>query len=147
MTTYGLRDRAGRLISISQATSIGRGPRCAIQVPDDRLVAGIHALVWVDDYSLRVRDERTGNGTYVNEERLRPGLGRELAAGDTLRVGSSVWTVEVVPEGTPASAERPVTGMTLPAGPRPLPDWVMVVGAVAAVVAAVAAAIIALGNR
>jgi pSer/pThr/pTyr-binding forkhead associated (FHA) protein len=147
MPTYGLRDRAGRLISISQATSIGRGPSCGIRVPDDRLVAAIHALVWVDDYSLRVRDERTVNGTYVNEERLRPGLGRELAAGDTLRVGASVWAVEVVPEGTPASAERPMTGMNLPARTRPLPDWVVVVGAVAAVVAAAAAAIVALGNR
>jgi pSer/pThr/pTyr-binding forkhead associated (FHA) protein len=132
---------------IQQLTTIGRGPKSGIRLAGDREVASEHALLWVDEFSLRVRDERTVSGTFVNGERLRPGLGRELAFGDTLRVGASVWTVQVLPEGEPPAAEPLPSSPVGAARPRPLPDWLMVVGALAAVVAAAAAAIVALGNR
>jgi pSer/pThr/pTyr-binding forkhead associated (FHA) protein len=148
MPIFGLQDSAGNLTAVDREVSIGRDAACRLRLANDRLVAGVHATLWADEHCLRVRDERSINGTFVNDERLKPGLARELADGDHLRVGSSVWTVQRLFDA-PANPLLAAPYQATPGErqPRAIPDWVVVAGAIAAVLAAVAAAIVALGNR
>ena len=50
-----------------------------------------HATVWLDPAGVaKVRDERSTNGTFVNGERLSPGVEAFLQDGDSLRLAADV---------------------------------------------------------
>jgi predicted component of type VI protein secretion system len=63
---------------------IGREQDCHLR-PNSELVSRHHCALWVDDFSVRVRDLGSTNGTYVNNQRVRGEL--VLGAGDHIRVG------------------------------------------------------------
>jgi predicted component of type VI protein secretion system len=63
---------------------IGREQDCHLR-PNSELVSRHHCALWVDDFSVRVRDLGSTNGTYVNNQRVRGEL--MLGSGDHLRVG------------------------------------------------------------
>lgn len=70
--------------------TIGRAPEADIVIPDER-ASRIHCAIrrWDDEYF--IRDLKSRNGTYVNDEKI------EVAAlhdGDRIRVGSTLFTVE-----------------------------------------------------
>ncbi|MFI5508054.1 FHA domain-containing protein [Mycobacterium sp. NPDC051804] len=71
------------------ATSIGRGPQNEIVV-DDALVSRVHAILVPTSSGLEIRDNRSGNGTFVNGRLVTQTL---LRSGDVVTVGNSDFTV------------------------------------------------------
>jgi FHA domain len=68
-----------------------------------------HATVTVDDHGhATIRDERSTNGTFVNGDRVLPGISVRLADGDTVRLGADVTAEVSLPrqETDPASFSR-----------------------------------------
>jgi pSer/pThr/pTyr-binding forkhead associated (FHA) protein len=52
---------------------IGRAEDCDVR-PDSEFVSGYHCVLLVDDYTLRVRDLGSRNGTLVNGRRIGSGV-------------------------------------------------------------------------
>ena len=71
------------------ATSIGRGQQNEIVV-DDALVSRVHAILVPTPAGLEIRDNRSGNGTFVNGRLVTQTL---LRSGDVVTVGNSDFTV------------------------------------------------------
>jgi hypothetical protein len=68
-----------------------------------------HATVTVDDSGhATIRDERSTNGTFVNDDRVLPGTAVRLADGDVVRLGADVAGEVLLPraELDPASLSR-----------------------------------------
>jgi hypothetical protein len=63
---------------------IGREQDCHLR-PNSELVSRHHCALWLDDFSVRLRDLGSTNGTYVNNQRVRGEL--VLGSGDHIRVG------------------------------------------------------------
>lgn len=72
--------------SHSPALTLGRDPRSAI-VLSDSSVSAQHAEFIAEDGGLRLRDEESKNGTFVNEQRLTRGQERWLQPMDQLLFG------------------------------------------------------------
>jgi predicted component of type VI protein secretion system len=72
---------------------LGREPDCHL-VLDTNSVSRHHCVLLLDDYTLRIRDLSSKNGTFVNRNLTRIGE-RILAHGDTVRVGDLVIRVEL----------------------------------------------------
>jgi hypothetical protein len=60
---------------------------------EDRYMSGRHARLHAAAGRLTVTDLDSKNRTYVNDEPLPPHQSRELAVGDTLRIGTTVLRV------------------------------------------------------
>ncbi len=82
-------------------TMIGRKEACDIRIPLAE-VSRRHSAVYVDDVAVRVKDQGSANGTYVNNQRVAD---EKLAPGDHLIIGPVVFTVQV--DGDPGEI-RPV---------------------------------------
>jgi pSer/pThr/pTyr-binding forkhead associated (FHA) protein len=62
-----------------------------------------HATVTVDDDGhASIRDEHSTNGTFVNGDRVLPGVSVRLADGDVLRLAADVSADVVLPRQQPA---------------------------------------------
>lgn len=59
----------------------------------DSILSGNHACIAYEGGSLRIFDNRSTNGTWINDERLGDSA-RLLALGDRIRVGRSVFVLE-----------------------------------------------------
>jgi hypothetical protein len=69
-----------------------------------------HATVIVDDDGhASIRDENSTNGTFVNGDRVLPGIAVRLADGDVVRLAADVSADVLLPRQTPdpASLSRP----------------------------------------
>ncbi len=69
-----------------------------------------HATVTVDDAGhASIRDENSTNGTFVNGDRVLPGISVRLADGDVLRLAADVSADVVLPrqQPDPSSLSRP----------------------------------------
>jgi predicted component of type VI protein secretion system len=84
--------RAGRRYPVAGLVRIGRDAECEIR-PADVLVSRVHAVVWEQAGEVRVRDEGSSNGTYVNGTRLPARQTRVLALGDQVQVGTTLLTL------------------------------------------------------
>jgi len=91
-TTYLLQDAQGAYYPINGPTTIGRDPTCQIRLADPE-VSRIHALLWVERGNLYLRDEKTSNGTYLNELRLPVSIPIAVGSGSQLRIGQTFFTV------------------------------------------------------
>jgi hypothetical protein len=61
-----------------------------------------HATVQVDDSGhASIRDENSTNGTYVNDDRVLPGVEVRLVDGDRVRLAADVTGDVSLPEGKP----------------------------------------------
>ena len=67
---------------------LGREHDCHL-VLDTNSVSRHHCVLLLDDYTLRIRDLASKNGTFVNRDLTRIGE-RILVDGDTVRVGDMV---------------------------------------------------------
>ena len=77
--------RAGAVIEVGNNMVIGRSPDCGLEVPDPN-VSRHHAHFHFDGTQLRVVDNNSSNGTYLNEQRVSDGV---LRHGDIIRFGET----------------------------------------------------------
>jgi hypothetical protein len=70
--------------------TVGRKADDGVRGLEDRYMSGRHARFRVDDGRVWVTDLDSKNRTYVNDEPLPPHQPRELAVGDTIRMGTTV---------------------------------------------------------
>jgi pSer/pThr/pTyr-binding forkhead associated (FHA) protein len=80
---------------------IGREADCHLALASNS-VSRHHCVLLLDEYTLRIRDLASKNGTFVNRDQTRLGE-RILAHGDTVRIGDIVIRVEV--DSAPSSLE------------------------------------------
>ncbi|EDQ89991.1 uncharacterized protein MONBRDRAFT_36868 [Monosiga brevicollis MX1] len=120
------RTEIRREIVLKYAQKVGRAvpnkakPAKDNAVFDSKVLSRSHAEIWADDNKVFIRDTKSSNGTYVNDERLSPGgmesAPRQLKTGDKLRLGVDVVenntaahkcvVLEVVVKGDDASISR-----------------------------------------
>ncbi len=93
---------------------IGREQDCNLRPASD-LVSRHHCVFHVDDFTVRLRDLGSTNGTVVNGERLSGE--RTLEAGDRVSVGKLTFEVDLkeVADAQAHAAEGPSAEMSLPA--------------------------------
>lgn len=84
----------------SLPATIGRGEDVKIRIPLSA-VSRTHCELIEDDEELVVRDMRSSNGTFVNQERVDGS--RELVPGDLLAIGPLVFVVRI--DGFPAEID------------------------------------------
>ena len=72
------------LVWDARSISIGRGPDNDLVVDDDE-ISRKHALIEKKDDRFAIGDYRTGNGTFVNGQRVQQSA--EIHAGDVIRIG------------------------------------------------------------
>ncbi len=96
--------QSGHIIPlVSSRFLIGREEDCHLR-PNSDLVSRHHCVFKLDEYSLRVRDLGSSNGTFVNGERLRGEV--ILNTGDKIAVGQLDFEVAIgdaVSQPMPAS--------------------------------------------
>lgn len=85
---------------------IGREEDCHLR-PNNDMVSRHHCAFTIDDYSVRLRDLGSTNGTLVNGNRLRGET--HLKAGDRVTIGKLVFELEI------SSSDAAGTGESAPA--------------------------------
>jgi pSer/pThr/pTyr-binding forkhead associated (FHA) protein len=68
-----------------------------------------HCVLLLDDYTLRIRDLASKNGTFLNRDQTRLGE-RILVHGDTIHVGDVVIRIELESGSASASLETQDVG-------------------------------------
>ncbi|MCA9094303.1 MAG: FHA domain-containing protein [Planctomycetaceae bacterium] len=79
---------------------VGREEDCHLR-PNSDLVSRHHCVFTIDDYSVRLRDLGSTNGTLVNNARLNGQV--ELKDGDKIRIGKLLFQV-VIRVGAPSAS-------------------------------------------
>jgi predicted component of type VI protein secretion system len=94
---------------------IGRAEDCDVR-PDSGFVSAYHCVLLLDDYTLRVRDLGSKNGTLVNGRRIGTGV-TILLHDDMISVGEMNILVDMdpIPAGSDADAEPTVAPCALEA--------------------------------
>jgi len=62
---------------------------------NDPSVSGVHASLKIEGGQFWVRDERSNNGTYVDDNRIAPGAWTRLDSGTRLRFGPVNFNVHL----------------------------------------------------
>ena len=88
---------------------IGREQDCQLR-PNSELVSRHHCVFTVDDFSVRLRDLGSTNGTVVNGERIRKEV--VLQPGDHVIVGSLEFEVKINEPNIDDSVPKPAAGDT-----------------------------------
>lgn len=101
---YVLRDAQGREYPVGVMVHIGRDPTNQV-VLSDPLASRVHATVWDQQGALYLRDENSGNGSFVNGARVQQA---SLRAGDQIQIGNTLLIVSGPPEAKPGPAAPPV---------------------------------------
>jgi len=97
---------------------VGREEDCHLR-PNSDLVSRHHCVFTIDDYSVRLRDLGSTNGTLVNNARLNGQV--ELKDGDKIRIGKLLFQIvirsnvpsAVVPASAPAQSQLPLESSTI----------------------------------
>lgn len=97
---------AGQTIEIPRGKLlIGREVDCRLR-PENALVSHHHCVLLLDEYTLRIRDLGSKNGTFVNGRRIGSGE-TILLDGDTVTVGDMGCRVEIREETADAQVPIP----------------------------------------
>ena len=95
-------------IPLRQGTTIlGRRPDCDIRVPTP-YVSRKHARIVCDEVKALIQDLGSANGTFINNRQV---IEAPVNAGDTISIGSSVFTVQIdgePPEPNPPELSSPL---------------------------------------
>ncbi len=88
LTTGGTED-TGRVLAVGpgKPTTLGRGETCTYHFDDDS-VSGLHAQIVAIGDAYLVADQRSTNGTFVNDEKIT--APRHLRNGDRIRLGPHI---------------------------------------------------------
>ncbi|MFW5829868.1 MAG: adenylate/guanylate cyclase domain-containing protein [Planctomycetota bacterium] len=103
--------RAGEVVALEDAITLGRSPECDCEVPDPN-ASRRHATVTADEGGITVEDLGSANGSFVNEERFER---IALQPGDILRLGETRLRLQHV-GGRTRSSDRSRFGLTMNAG-------------------------------
>ena len=122
----GGRDpRHSRSVVLGAAVTIGRDAHADIRLNDPQ-VSRLHTKVLVTPAALRVTDLNSGNGTWIDGERVQSA---SWLAGQPLKIGSYIFTYDVAYDAVDAenggASMAPVAEADLPGG-RPIPIWAFV---------------------
>lgn len=101
---------------------IGREQDCHLR-PNSDLVSRHHCVFTVDDFSVRLRDLGSTNGTFVNDERIQGQV--VLKPGDHVSVGKLAFEIVVrqgAPVAEPAAVKAGDSASGLPLAAAPLPS-------------------------
>jgi pSer/pThr/pTyr-binding forkhead associated (FHA) protein len=129
----------GKLIPLNtKKFLIGREQDCHLR-PGSESVSRHHCAITIDDFTVRVRDLGSSNGTSINGKRI---IGvHEANPGDSLRIGSLDFEIVFSKSGSPVTsgaAEKGGTSFTLDdfalEEVEPLSDTAMMVGSDTAVI-------------
>ncbi|WP_166830858.1 FHA domain-containing protein [Thalassoroseus pseudoceratinae] len=80
---------------------VGRAPDCHLR-PDSDLVSRYHCVVRVDEYTVRVRDMGSRNGTHVNGRLIQADT--RLMNGDKVKIGDMILQVSIAEAADPPSS-------------------------------------------
>ncbi len=83
-------------------TTVGRDPANMLAI-DDPQVSSRHAVIAFDGSGFVVRDNKSTNGTFLNEERLAPGATAPLDFGDGVAFAEQVFRFSCAASDTAAS--------------------------------------------
>jgi FHA domain len=85
------------VFSVSGGTEVraGRDESKCVVLLEDPSVSGVHASLKIEGGQLWVRDERSNNGTFVDDSRLAPGVWTALSSGARLRFGPVNFNVRL----------------------------------------------------
>ncbi|MFP4500342.1 MAG: HD domain-containing phosphohydrolase [Candidatus Hydrogenedentota bacterium] len=104
-------ERAGQTFAIDGVFTLGRTPESTLQFTDDLQVSRRHARIEQTDRGTMLRDEGSGNGTYVGNRRV---IEYRLKHGDVLCVGAQQFRFESdAPEAKPDAASRARPGSSV----------------------------------
>src|SRR5262249_44572408 len=81
----------GREVTITGATTVGRGPGSTLRCDDDDFVSNRHAMITPAADGVWVEDLGSTNGTYVNGAPVTSA--RLLHAGDLIKIGETQFRV------------------------------------------------------
>jgi hypothetical protein len=82
----------GRQLTLTGATTVGRGPGSTLRCDDDDFVSSRHALITPAADGVWIEDLGSTNGTFVNGAAVTSA--RLLHAGDLIRIGETQFRVE-----------------------------------------------------
>ena len=100
---------AGReFVLIGRQAVLGRGEQCDILLRDLN-VSRKHAILWVENSSYHIRDNRSKNGTYVNGNKIEK---KVLKDGDSISIGESILIFRVGPSSTNKSRLTKTAGIS-----------------------------------
>lgn len=105
---------------------IGREEDCHLR-PNSELVSRHHCVFTHDEYTVRVRDLGSTNGTFVNGNRVRGTS--VLSSGDRVSVGKLEFEIVIGEEDFPANAEDAASPVAQPleeAPPSPADETAMI---------------------
>jgi hypothetical protein len=85
------------VFSVSSGTEVraGRDEGKCVVLLNDPSVSGVHASLKIEGGQFWVRDERSNNGTYVDDNRIAPGSWTRLDSGTRLRFGPVNFNVHL----------------------------------------------------
>ena len=95
--------QTGTLIPLNrQKFLIGREEDCQLR-PNSDLVSRHHCVIAVDDFTVRIRDLGSTNGTFVNNQRITTQV--VLKQGDLIRIGKLAFEMQIRTIETPVRAK------------------------------------------
>ncbi len=98
--------QTGTLIPLNREKFlIGREEDCQLR-PNSDLVSRHHCVIAIDDFTVRIRDLGSTNGTFVNNQRITTQV--VLKQGDQIRIGKLAFEIQIQIETTAPKAQVPV---------------------------------------
>lgn len=95
--------QTGTLIPLNrQKFLIGREDDCQLR-PNSDLVSRHHCVIAVDDFTVRIRDLGSTNGTFVNNQRITTQV--VLKQGDLIKIGKLAFEMQIRTVDTPVKAQ------------------------------------------
>ncbi|MEM7449097.1 MAG: FHA domain-containing protein [Myxococcota bacterium] len=94
---------------MSSTFLVGRSRSCHLRL-EDSIVSSQHASIAWQHAQWVVRDLASRNGTFVDGERLEPGVPRTLKKNARISFGDARWTYELSDDTEPSTMAFPVDG-------------------------------------
>jgi FHA domain len=107
-----LKDKeSGQVTVLEPQTLVGRDPRCSLRLASDRVSSQHAVLRWTAIGGWELRDLSSRNGTFLNGERVKPGLNYTLREGSRLSFGKRATQSWVLADDSgPVPMATPVAG-------------------------------------
>lgn len=89
-----LRKSTGEVLPINKEMVIGRdSDRSDYAIPEQLGISGVHAFLSKSAEGLSIKDMNSTNGTFINGNKMNPGIDIELSIGDIVTISKEVFVV------------------------------------------------------